>query len=137
MGKIIKFNGGNNKKENSENNKAEETSIKTVNLETSNNNLKNSIEDYLLSTFAIKNILALEYIDKVNKSDVGFIGRVAYEHKRREGVFVADFIGQAVKEKNNNYIIIEIAFEAGEPHLYNQIKNILKAKNVLPVIKKQ
>lgn len=138
LGRIIKFNSKHDNEEKDsksiENNKEEHNfTVKKL----IKNNLKEAIENYLLSVFAIKNILTVEYIDKVNRSDVGFIGRVVYEHKRREGIFVADFIGQAVKEKNYTYRIIEIAFETGEPHLYNQIKNILKAKNVLPVIKNQ
>ncbi len=130
MGKIIKFPGNNdNQNENEVVPEKEEKLQKT-----SEDKLTKAIEDYILSTFAVRDIIFMDYIHKENKSNIGFVGVLAYEHKRREGVFGANFIGEAIKDKNGNVRIIEIAFEAGEPSLYKQIMNTLKAKNILPVI---
>jgi len=136
LGKIIKFNKkSDNEKNNSNIIKDIETKENSTVKKLIKDDLKEAIENYLLTVFAIKNILDVDYVAEVNKSDVGFIGVISYEHKRKPGTFVADFIGQAVKEKNGNFRIIEIAFREGEPHLYSQIENILRAKNVHPVIK--
>ncbi|MCX7738006.1 MAG: hypothetical protein N2Z80_01115 [Hydrogenothermaceae bacterium] len=93
--------------------------------------VKKAVEDHILSNFAVRNILGMDIIYKLSKTDLGVIGKVAYEHKRREGLFIADFIAKGGKRKEG-FFIDTLAFEAGEPELYRDIVKILKAKKALP-----
>ncbi len=140
MGKVIKFQSKkesiNNEEANisnaKENLEAQKT-LKTFGLSDFELSLRKAIEDYILSVFAVKQILGMDIVYKEHKSNIGVIGVVAYEHKRRPGTFVANFICEAVREKDN-IRVIEIAFEAGEPELYRSIYNTLKAKKALPEV---
>ncbi len=126
MAKIVKF-GFDNEQEDKkevENNNLEQ-------LEDEKEKVKKAVEDHILANFAVKSILSMEIVYKVNKSDIGVIGEVAYIHKRRDGIFTADFIAKGYKNKDN-YIIDSLAFSAGEPEFYKNIMNILKAKKTLP-----
>ncbi len=125
MAKIVKFG---NFEENPEENKE-----KAIDENDEEMQIKKAVEEHILTNFAVKNVLGMDIVYKINKSDVGVIGRVVYEHKRREGSFIADFIAKGYKNKNQ-YIIDTLAFEAGEPELYRNIFNILKAKKALPEI---
>jgi hypothetical protein len=131
MAKIVKFG---NFEENSEENK--EKAIDEVVVQSQNDEemqIKKAVEEHILNNFAVKNVLGMDIVYKINKSDIGVIGTVVYEHKRREGSFIANFIAKGYKNKNQ-YIIDTLAFEAGEPELYRNIFNILKAKKALPEI---
>jgi hypothetical protein len=131
MAKIVKFG---NFEENPEEDK-EKIIDKTVSQSQNDEEMqiKKAVEEHILTNFAVKNVLEMDIVYKINKSDIGVIGTVAYEHKRREGSFIADFIAKGYKSKNQ-YIIDALAFEAGEPDLYRNIFNILKAKKALPEI---
>jgi len=135
MGKVIKFQSKNDSsQENNANAKAEESKIQSVfGISEFEKSLRDALEDYIKYTFAVKNILGMDLIYKKKKSTIGILGAIAYEHKRRPGTFLANFIAEAVDEKNS-IRIIEVAFEAGEPDLYRNIYNTLKAKKALPEI---
>ena len=92
------------------------------------------IEEHVLYNFAVKQVLGVNFRYEINnKNEIGVIGKLAYEHKRRAGVFVADFIAKGYKDKKSEKVIItELAFLQGEPDFYNTIKNTLKAKKILP-----
>ena len=134
MGKVVKFqpksnkNGSKSIEESSKKEKVKQFGVSDFEM-----SLRKALEDYILSTFAVKTILGMDIAYKENKSNIGVIGVVAYEHKRRPGTYVANFISEAVNEKDK-IRIIEVAFEAGEPDLYKSIYNTLKAKKVLPKI---
>ncbi|MEJ5172557.1 MAG: hypothetical protein WHT47_02455 [Hydrogenothermaceae bacterium] len=95
--------------------------------------IKKAVEEHILANFAVKNVLGMDIIYKLNKKDLGVIGVLSYEHKRREGMFIAEFIAKGVVIKDK-YSIDTLAFKAGEPQLYDQIYKILKAKRALPDI---
>ena len=134
MGKVVKFQS---KAEKNDLKSVEETpkkeKVKQFGVSDFEMSLRKALEDYILSTFAVKTILGMDIVYKENKSNIGVIGVVAYEHKRRPGTYVANFISEAVNEKGK-IRIIEVAFEAGEPDLYKSIYNTLKAKKALPEI---
>lgn len=121
MGKVIKF----EPEGNFENEKNENTFDSDV------LRIKKAIEDHILENFAVKTVLGMDISYKINKNDVGVIGKLSYHHKRREGMFIAEFIAKGSKIKDNIFIDT-VAFKAGEPQLYNQLVNILKAKKSLP-----
>lgn len=129
MAKIIKFNT--NFENNEENQAKEEQQEQVLQLEDQEMKIKKAVEEHILANFAVKNVLGIDIVYKINKNDLGVIGRVAYEHKRREGLFVADFIAKGGKIKDR-FFIDTLAFEAGEPELYQNIVKILKAKKALP-----
>ena len=131
MAKVVKFENFEEKPEESKEKTIDKVIVKSQNEEEMQ--IKKAVEDHILSNFAVKNILGMDIIYKINKSDIGVIGVVAYEHKRREGSFIAEFIAKGYKSKNQ-YIIDTLAFEAGEPDLYRNILSILKAKKALPEI---
>jgi hypothetical protein len=98
--------------------------------------VKEGVEDHVLKNFAVKNVLGLDVIYKENeKNEIGVIGILSYEHKRRPGIFTADFIAKGHIDKDGNVVIDELAFRAGEPEYYNTITKLLKAKKILPDIK--
>jgi len=138
MGKIVKFG---QKKDNDdvkldkENKplKKEIHSIKSFGISDLELKLRNAIEDYIKSVFAVKEVLGMDLIYKENNSTIGVIGVISYEHKRKPGTFVADFLSNCTKV-GNDIKVGEVAFQAGEPDLYMQIFNILKAKKALPEI---
>lgn len=119
MAKIIKFNTENKFPTEKDNINEEELDI------------KKAIEEHILTNFAVKNILGMDIVYKINKSDLGVIGTVSYQHKRKEGMFIANFIAKGGKIRDN-FFIDTLAFETGEPELYQNIVRILKAKKVLP-----
>ncbi len=137
MGKIIKFGGSNHDSDN--NPKNSEPNFKQFSTEEKENKnmeslVQEAVADYLLTNFAIKNIIELHISYKVNKNDVGVYGIVIYEHKRRPGVFSANFVGKGHISPKDNSVKIDIAaFEAGEKDLYMATVKTLKAKNILPV----
>lgn len=126
MAKIIKFNAN---YENNQESQVEEK--KTDQNITEEMAIKKAVEEHILENFAVKNVLGIDIVYKINKNDLGVIGRVAYEHKRRDGLFLADFIAKGGKIKDN-FFIDTLAFEAGEPELYQNIVKILKAKKTFP-----
>jgi hypothetical protein len=65
--------------------------------------------------------------------EVGVLGVLAYEHKRRNGTFVADFVGRGYIDPREDKVIIDlVVFKAGERELYNSTIKILKAKKIYP-----
>jgi hypothetical protein len=131
MAKIVKFG---NFEENPEENK--EKAIDEAVVQSQNDEeiqIKKAVEEHILTNFAVKEVLEMDIVYKISKSDIRVIGTVVYEHKRRGGPFIANFIAKGYKNKNQ-YIIDTLAFEAGEPELYRNIFNILKAKKALPEI---
>ncbi|NPA54272.1 MAG: hypothetical protein GXO21_06340 [Aquificae bacterium] len=99
-------------------------------------NVKEGIEEHVLQNFAVKNVLGLDVVYKENeKKEIGVLGLLSYEHKRRPGIFNADFIAKGHIDKDGKVVIDELAFRAGEPEYYNTITKILKAKKILPDIK--
>lgn len=143
MAKIIKFNkkNDNNKESKTKENGSENSKTlafknekeKSVNIENIEDSLKEAISNYIKSVFAVKEILEIEIVYKENKFTIGVLGGLVYEHKRRGGPFIADFIAECIKEKNN-IRVIEVAFAEGEPDLYMSILKTLKAKKALPEI---
>ncbi len=139
MGKIIKF--PNSKGENSKKNTGKDKNI-DENVKSIYSSLpfvdkvREGVEDYILKNFAVKNILGMDVFYKENdKKEIGVIGVIAYEHKRRAGTFVADFIGKGFINKDGSVTIDMLAFRAGEPELYSSLEKIMKAKKILPEIK--
>ncbi|WP_028950390.1 hypothetical protein [Sulfurihydrogenibium subterraneum] len=126
MAKVVKFNFEDLQENTTTEDKQQETP-----QQDEKDLIRQALEDHVLSNFAVKTILGMNFVYKVNKNDVGVIGQLAYEHKRRPGVFVADYIAKGYKQKDK-YIIDSLAFELGEPEFYKQIFNILKAKKALP-----
>ena len=133
MGKIIRF-SGEGKKENKE---KKEGNVRSIYSEISfKDKVRKGIEEYILSQFAVKNILGMDIVFKQNdKNEIGVIGAIAYEHKRKAGNFIAEFIGKGYIDKNGEVVIDNLAFKLGEPELYSSIEKIMKAKKILPDIK--
>lgn len=127
MAKVVKF-----MVDNQDENNTQETNLKENNFD-EKELIRQALEEHILTNFAVKNILGMDFVYKVNKNDIGVLGQVAYEHKRRPGVFVADYIAKGYVQKDK-YIIDSLAFELGEPEFYKQIFNILKAKKALPEV---
>lgn len=126
MAKIVKFTF------NDENNEEKKQQKLNLNIDLDEEELiRHSLEEHILTNFAVKTILGMDFVYKINKNDIGVLGQVVYEHKRRAGVFIADFIAKGYKQKDK-YIIDSLAFELGEPEFYKQIQNILKTKKALP-----
>lgn len=142
LGKVVKFPFDNNenqrkseeKKQEVQKIKEEKSFIKDFGFTDFETSLRIAIEEYIKGIFAVREILGMDISYKENKNVIGFIGVMAYEHKRKSGTFVAKFIGEGWVDKNSGVKISEIAFEAGEPDLYISIYNTLKAKKVLPEI---
>ena len=142
MAKIIKFNPQND--DNSENNKPNETkteiktetskSISVQDIPSFVDLVAKGIEEHVLYYFAVKEVLGINFVYKENeKGEIGIIGVLAYEHKRRAGSFIAEFIAKGYYDsKNKKVIITELAFKQGEPQLYQSIMKTLKAKKILP-----
>jgi len=130
MGKVIKFPGSDGNNKENERKNFEKIDFSTQQI------LKDAIEEYLLNNFAVKNVLGMDIVYKMNDSgEFGAIGVVIYEHKRRGGTFQADFITKGLFDKKNKTAsIYELAFSAGEPDLYRSIYNYLKAKKLLPPV---
>lgn len=129
MAKIVKFGNFEEKPGEDKEKAINEVISESENVEEMQ--IKKAVEEHILSNFAVKNVLGMDIIYKINKSDIGIIGSMVYEHKRKGGVFLADFIAKGYKSKNQ-YIIDTLAFEFGEPDLYRNILNMLKAKKALP-----
>ncbi|WP_456392283.1 hypothetical protein [Persephonella sp.] len=136
MGKVIRFPGsGDNRNKKDQEEKKE--NIKSLYSKPSFiDSVRKGIEDYILYNFAVKNILGMDVTYKENdKREIGVIGAIAYEHKRRAGTFVADFIGKGFVDRDGRVVIDLLAFKAGEPEVYNSLVKIMKAKKILPDIK--
>ncbi|SNZ06270.1 hypothetical protein SAMN06265182_0620 [Persephonella hydrogeniphila] len=133
MGKIIQFPGKNN----GNNDKNEETKVRSIySKETFSETVRKGVEEYILGNFAVKNILGMDIVYKVNNNEIGVVGAIAYEHKRRPLTYIADFIGKGFIDKKSGKVIIDnLAFREGERELYNSIEKIMKAKKILPDIK--
>ena len=145
MAKIIKFNPhDNNENKNQmnkvENKQQEEININQSKVKTIDNTLSfleliaNGIEEHVLYYFAVKEVLGIDFVYKDNeKGEVGVLGVLAYEHKRKPGSFIAEFIAKGYYDNRNKKVIItELAFKQGEPQLYQSIMKTLKAKKILP-----
>jgi hypothetical protein len=92
MAKIVKFG---NFEENPEENK--EKAINEAVVQSQNDEeiqIKKAVEEHILANFAVKKVLEMDIVYKISKSDIGVIGTVVYEHKRRGGPFIADFIAK-------------------------------------------
>ncbi len=133
MGKIIRFSGAGKK----ENKGKKEGNVRSIYSEISfKDKVRKGVEEYILSQFAVKTVLGMDVVFKQNdKNEIGVIGAIAYEHKRRAGNFVAEFIGKGYVDKNGQVVIDNLAFKLGEPELYSSIEKIMKAKKILPEIK--
>ena len=136
MGKVIKFPGSSgNNKDNSNVEEQKSTNVKSFGFTNLEEKVRTAVEEYIKSTFAVREILGMDLVFKENKNTIGILGVIAYEHKRKPGTFVANFIGEGWLDNKKNVKITEVAFEAGEPDLYRSIYNTLKAKKALPEIK--
>ncbi|WP_457640593.1 hypothetical protein [Persephonella sp.] len=93
-----------------------------------------ALEKYILYNFAVKNVLGMDFIYKENDhKEIGVLGILAYEHKRKEGTFVADFVGKGyINPKTDKIVIDLVVFKAGEKELYESTLKILKAKKIYP-----
>ncbi|MEZ0324060.1 MAG: hypothetical protein ABWJ98_07110 [Hydrogenothermaceae bacterium] len=129
MTKIIKFKPEDNFEENPQ---EEIKKIENI-FQEQQMQIKKAVEEHVLANFAVKNVLGMDIIYKINKNDIGVLGVLSYEHKRREGMSIAEFIAKGVVIKDK-YSIDTLAFKAGEPQLYDQIFKMLKAKKALPDI---
>ena len=97
--------------------------------------VKEGVEEHVIQNFAVKQVLGLDVVYKENeKKEIGIAGLLSYEHKRRPGTFMADFIAKGHINKDGNVVVDELAFRAGEPEYYNTIMKVLKAKKILPNI---
>ena len=133
MGKVIKFPGSDDN-ENKTPKKEENLVKKEEDIEL---NLKNAVEEHVLQNFAVKNILGMDIVYKIHPSsgEFGIIGVMLYEHKRRAGIFKADFIAKGyIDKKTGKAVVSTLAYQAGEPDLYMSIYNTLKAKKLLPSV---
>jgi len=94
------------------------------------------IEEHVLSVFAVKKVIDIAFIVKTNeKGEVGVLGQLAYNHKRREGEFIATFIAKGhIDKKSDKVVITELAFLEGEPDYYATLEKVLKAKKIYPEI---
>ncbi len=153
MGKVIKFPFGNQEEpEKKDEQKTEEKEIHSIKNRLKDKKkqkirslyqkkpfelkVKEGVEEYVLNNFAVKKVLGLDIFYKENdKKEIGVLGVLSYEHKRKPGTFMADFIAKGHIDKDNNVVIDELAFRAGEPEYYNTISKLLKAKRILPEIK--
>ncbi len=132
MGKIIKFGNKNNKEEKQNKIETEKEALKKI--KTEEEKIKEAIEEHLITNFAVKKVLKLEIVYKIENGEIGVIGILAYEHKRRPGIFNANFIAKGYQDKKTgDFVISTLAFEAGEPDLFRSIYNTLKAKKLLPI----
>ena len=143
MAKIIKFNPQNNDENSNKNvsttekNKEaqSEKKIKSINdIPSFVELVAKGIEEHVLYYFAVKEVLGINFVYKNNeKGEIGVLGFLAYEHKRKPGSFIAEFIAKGYYDsKNKKVIITELAFKQGEPQLYQSIMKTLKAKKILP-----
>ena len=143
MAKIIKFNPQNNDEDSNKNvsttekNKEaqSEKKIKSINdIPSFVELIAKGIEEHVLYYFAVKEVLGINFVYKNNeKGELGVLGVLAYEHKRKPGSFIAEFIAKGYYDgKNKKVIITELAFKQGEPQLYQSIMKTLKAKKILP-----
>ncbi len=143
MAKIIKFNPQNNDENSNKNvsttekNKEaqSEKKIKSINdIPSFVELVAKGIEEHVLYYFAVKEVLGINFVYKNNeKGELGVLGVLAYEHKRKPGSFIAEFIAKGYYDsKNKKVIITELAFKQGEPQLYQSIMKTLKAKKILP-----
>ncbi|WP_297454489.1 hypothetical protein [Persephonella sp.] len=138
MGKIIRFNRTQEEKKQPEETEKQPNIKNIFSVETFTDKIRKGVEGYILYNFAVKEILGMDIIFRENdKKEVGVLGAIAYEHKRKPGTFIADFIGKGHIDNKGNVIIDELAFRAGEPEYYNTISKILKAKKILPEIKEK
>ncbi|WP_029523160.1 hypothetical protein [Persephonella sp. KM09-Lau-8] len=140
MGKIIKFNKPQEDENNQQKSEIESHSnVKNIfSVEALADKVRKGVEEYILYNFAVKEILGMDIVFKENdKKEIGVLGAIAYEHKRKPGTFIADFIGKGHIDNKDNVVIDELAFRAGEPEYYNTISKILKAKKLLPEIKEK
>ena len=140
MGKIIKFNKPQEDENNQQKSEIESHSnVKNIfSVEALADKVRKGIEEYILYNFAVKEILGMDIVFKENdQKEIGVLGAIAYEHKRKPGTFIADFIGKGHIDNKDNVVIDELAFRAGEPEYYNTISKILKAKKILPEIKEK
>ncbi len=147
MAKIIKFNPQNNNEnqnknqtDNIESKQDKESDINQSKLRAIDNIpsflelIANGIEEHVLYYFAVKEVLGINFVYKDNeKGEVGVLGVLVYEHKRKPGSFVAEFIAKGYYDNRSKKVIItELAFKQGEPQLYQSIIKTLKAKKILP-----
>ncbi|WP_457622787.1 hypothetical protein [Persephonella sp.] len=135
MGKIIKF-GQTQELEHPED-IVEDTSkeIKTIfTKKPLYQKIWEGLEEYILHNFAVKNVLGMDFTYKENDHrEIGVLGILAYEHKRRGGTFVADFVGKGYIDPKKDKVVIDlVVFKAGEKELYNSTVKILKAKKLYP-----
>lgn len=138
MGKIIRFNKAQEEKKQPVETEKQPNIKNIFSVETFADKIRKGVEEYILYNFAVKEILGMDVIFKENdKKEVGVLGAIAYEHKRKPGTFIADFIGKGHIDNKGNVVIDELAFRAGEPEYYNTISKILKAKKILPEIKEK
>ncbi len=138
MGKIIRFSSSDRKKETKESKtESSDNKIKPIfSTQSYVDRVRKGIEDYVLKNFAVKNVLGMDILYRENnKKEIGVIGVLAYEHKRRAGTFIADFIGKGFINNDGSITIDLLAFRAGEPELFNSLEKIMKAKKILPEIK--
>ncbi|MDQ7055496.1 MAG: hypothetical protein Q9M89_02985 [Persephonella sp.] len=138
MGKIIRFPGSGRKKEIKESKlESSDRKVKSIfSTQSYIDRVREGIEDYVLKNFAVKNVLGMDIVYRENeKKEIGVIGALAYEHKRRSGTFVAEFIGKGYINKDGSVTIDLLAFRAGEPELCSSLEKIMKAKKILPEIK--
>ncbi|WP_456402408.1 hypothetical protein [Persephonella sp.] len=137
MGKIVKFNlpkEVNTQKSPDKENTANVKSIyskKTLYMK-----IWDGLEEYILNNFAVKKVLGIDFIYKENDhKEIGLIGVLDYEHKRREGNFLAEFIAKGYIDTKKDKVIIDIVvFKQGEVELYKSTEKILKAKKIYPEI---
>ncbi|ACO03432.1 MAG TPA: hypothetical protein DEP48_08855 [Persephonella sp.] len=135
MGKIVKF--GQVQETEQSKDLVEESSkeIKTIfSKKPLYQKIWEGLEDYILHNFAVKNVLGMDFTYKENNlKEIGVLGILAYEHKRRNGTFVADFVGRGYIDTKKDKVIIDlVVFKAGERELYNSTIKILKAKKIYP-----
>jgi len=135
MGKLIKFPSSDDN-ESKKNLAEKKENVKSLSPKQSFlDSIIKGVKDYILYNFAVKNILDIDIRYKKNdKKEIGVIGVVAYEHKRRAGIFMADFIGKGFVDREGKVVIDLLAFKAGEPEIYNSLTKIMKAKKILPEI---
>jgi len=139
MGRIIKFpgSGDGKKKENIGGEEKGQEKVKSIYSQLPfKEKVKKGVEDHILANFAVKTVLGIDLIYRENENrEIGVLGAIAYEHKRRAGTFIADFIGKGSVDREGNVNIDTLAFQSGEPELYNSLVKIMKAKKILPELK--
>ncbi len=135
MGKIVKFGQTNEKEQIEDLEESQSKKIRTIfSKKTMYQKIWEGLENYILYNFAVKNVLGMDFTYKENNhKEVGVLGVLAYEHKRRNGTFVADFVGRGYIDPREDKVIIDlVVFKAGERELYNSTIKILKAKKIYP-----